>query len=106
MTDFGWINGKYFHDLARSSSGTRSFSFSSIQWAGTSPKVILLRKRNGEHMSREIWKQIPSDPSGSKEVPCQLRMKRVTHSVNYTTLNTATLFPKNWFNGYSANRAK
>jgi hypothetical protein len=65
----------------------------------------LTRKRNGEQMSRKIWKEIPSDPSGSKEVPCQLRMKRVTYSVISTTLNTATLFPKIWLGGNSANRA-
>jgi hypothetical protein len=35
-----------------------------------------------------------------------LRMKRVTYPVNSTTLNTTTLYPKNWLNGYSANRAK
>ena len=63
----------------------------------------LMRKRNGEQMPRQIWKEIPSDYSGSKEVPCQLRTKIVTHSVNSTTLNTATLFPKNLLNGYSAN---
>jgi len=55
----------------------------------------LLRKRKAEQMSRQICKEIPSDSSGSKEVPCQLRIKIVTHSLNSTTLNTATLFPKN-----------
>jgi len=66
----------------------------------------LMRKSNGKQMSRQIWKEIPSDPSRLKSMACQLRMKRVTHFVNSTTWNTATLFPKNWLNGCSANRAK
>jgi hypothetical protein len=29
----------------------------------------LMRKRNGEQMSRQIWKDMPSETSGSKEYP-------------------------------------